>query len=115
MSLVRSPDNTPRRLLHITITEPEALRRCYLPFLRNGGLFVPTTETYSLRQQLFLVLKLPGTTQVQGVLTRVACLTPAQAHDGRIMGVGLAFTEATQSLIGHIESVISMPHEADVV
>lgn len=115
MSQQKSPDNAPRKLLHITITEPEVLRRCYLPFLRNGGLFVPTDEPYSLRQQLFLVLKLPGAMQVQGVLTRVACLTPAQAHDGRVMGVGLAFPEAAQALNNHIESLIAMPPDADVV
>lgn len=84
-------------LLTVHIKDLRVLQRCYLPFLKRGGLFVPGTRSYSLRQRLFLLITLPALPGVAGQMTThalnvtVAWLTPAQAQGGRDMGVGLHF------------------------
>ena len=84
-------------LLSVRVSSLQDLQRCYLPFLRNGGLFIPCEHAYQLRQRVFLILKLPapvgsadsGTTHA--LTTTVAWLTPPEAQDGKGMGVGLHF------------------------
>lgn len=85
------------QFLSVRVSDVQVLQRCYLPFLRNGGLFIPCEHAYQLRQRVFLILKLPapvgltdsGTTHA--LTTTVAWLTPTEAQDGKGMGVGLHF------------------------
>ncbi|MBC54051.1 MAG: hypothetical protein CMQ34_09490 [Gammaproteobacteria bacterium] len=86
-------------LLSVSIDDAQVLQRCYLPFLRNGGLFVPGMHRYPLRQRLCLILKLPppaatapDPARVTYVLmVRVAWLATPEAQGGRGVGVGLHF------------------------
>lgn len=104
-------------LLRISITDPRVLQRCYLPFFRNGGLFIATEQTYQLRQPLFLILNLPTAEGEQvrpahALTATVAWLTPALAQGST--GIGVHFDrevrDAEQSLPDvkkAIESVLS--------
>lgn len=99
------PDDSPGQkpaqnsplLVSVRISDPQVLQRCYLPFLKRGGLFVPGPHVYTLRQRLFLLITLPALSGVAeqdttyALNATVAWLTPAQALDDRGMGVGLHF------------------------
>lgn len=84
-------------LVSVRVTDPRALKSCYLPFLKHGGLFVPGARVYPLRQRLFLLVTLPALPGVSeqdtthALNATVAWLTPALAQDDRGMGVGLHF------------------------
>ena len=42
---MRSPSNKPG-LLTLTIKDKSALYLAYMPFVKNGGLFIPTNSNY---------------------------------------------------------------------
>lgn len=96
-----SPEHSPGQnsplLVSVRITDPRVLQRCYLPFLKRGGLFVPGARACTLRQRLFLRVTLPalpggaGQGTTHALNATVAWLTPALAQDDRGMGVGLHF------------------------
>lgn len=100
-------------MVSVSIADPQILQRCYLPFFRNGGLFIPGRQPYQLRQRLFLILTLPASdsssnTTTHALTATVAWVTPAQAQGGRGMGVGLHFDgEPAGGVKTSIESLLA--------
>jgi len=53
----QSPQAMPVRpsVLSLAIREKAALYSAYMPFLINGGIFVPTNRTYHLGEEIYLI------------------------------------------------------------
>src|SRR5262249_28103925 len=47
-------------LLTLTIKDKSALYLAYMPFVKNGGLFIPTNSNYRLGDEGFMLLNLMG-------------------------------------------------------
>ena len=45
-------------ILSLTIKDRTVLYAAYMPFVRNGGLFVPTNKRYELGEEVFILLAL---------------------------------------------------------
>ena len=45
-------------ILSLTIKDRAVLYAAYMPFVRHGGLFVPTNKKYELGEELFILLSL---------------------------------------------------------
>ena len=45
-------------VLSLTIKDKSALYAAYMPFLNNGGLFIPTKTTFLLGDEVFMLLTL---------------------------------------------------------
>ena len=45
-------------ILSLTIKDKSALYAAYMPFVRNGGLFIPTNKSYGLGDEVFMLLTL---------------------------------------------------------
>ena len=45
-------------VLSLPIKEKSALYAAYMPFLTNGGIFVPTNKSYKLGDEIYLILSL---------------------------------------------------------
>ena len=45
-------------ILSLTIKDKSALYAAYMPFVKGGGLFIPTTKPYHLGDEVFLLLSL---------------------------------------------------------
>ena len=90
-------------LLTLTIKDKSALYLAYMPFVRNGGLFVPTNSSYSLGDEVFMLLNLMGEEERIPVAGRVIWVTPKGAQGKRLAGIGVQFSEqdggATQKKI----------------
>ena len=50
-----SEDNK-RGILSLTIKDRAVLYAAYMPFVRHGGLFVPTNKKYELGEEVFILL-----------------------------------------------------------
>ena len=61
-----------------------------MPFLKNMGLFIPTTKEYEMGDEIFLVLKLIDDEQF-ALAGTVVWVTPADAQSSRTRGVGVEF------------------------
>ena len=78
-------------VMQLVFREKGALYAAYMPFLNDGGLFVPTTRDYRLGDDLYLLLTLPDDPQRYPVAGKVAWITPMNASGGRTQGVGVRF------------------------
>jgi type IV pilus assembly protein PilZ len=95
-------------VIQLVFREKGALYAAYLPILMNGGIFVPTTRSYKLGDDIYLLLSLPDDPQRYPIAGRVAWITPPNASGGRTQGVGVAFPadEKTRALKLKIEQVL---------
>ena len=78
-------------VIQLVFREKGALYAAYIPSLREGGVFVPTSRDYRLGEDIYLLLTLPDDAQRYPVAGKVAWLTPANASGGRTQGVGVSF------------------------
>ena len=56
------PQNSRPGALSLNIREKSILYAAYMPFLKGGGIFIPTTKQYRLGDEIFLLIGLMGDT-----------------------------------------------------
>lgn len=78
-------------VLSLAIKEKSGLYAAYMPFLTNGGIFVPTTKPYRLGDEIYLILSLMDDASKYPVAGKVAWITPAGANQGKAQGIGVHF------------------------
>src|SRR5512137_3162018 len=83
---VRAGANKPG-LLTLTIKDKSALYLAYMPFVKNGGLFIPTNSNYRLGDEVFMLLNLMGEDEKLPVAGRVIWVTPKGAQGKRTAGI----------------------------
>ena len=79
-------------VVQLAIREKAALYAAYMPFVEGGGLFVPTTRTVNLGDELYLILSLMDDPAKLSVTGKVVWITPGGAP-GRQQGLGVQFSK----------------------
>jgi type IV pilus assembly protein PilZ len=82
-----------QRILSFAIKDKSALYASFMPFVKNGGLFIPTTKRYQLGDEIFLLLQLMDEPDRIPVAGRVIWVTPPGAEGNRAVGVGVQFSD----------------------
>ncbi len=80
-------------VLPLTIKDKTALYAAYMPYVRGGGLFVPTSRRYKLGDEVFMLLTLLDSKEKIPVAGQVVWVTPAGAGGNRTAGIGVQFSE----------------------
>jgi len=95
-------------VLSLSIKEKSALFAAYMPFIKGGGLFIPTNKSYKMGEEVFMLLTLMDDPAKLPVSGKVVWLTPAGAHGGRTQGVGVqfAFNESGKLAQNKIEGLL---------
>ena len=87
--------NTPPKhgILSLTIKDKGALFAAYMPYVKHGGLFIPTNKGYKLGEEVFILLKLMDETDKMPVVGKVVWKTPQAAQGNRVSGIGVQFAQ----------------------
>lgn len=93
-------------LLSLTIKEQSVLYSAYMPFLRNGGLFVPTTKNYAIGDEVFMLLNLMDESEKIPITGQVVWITPKQPQGNRVAGIGVQFSDQDSSVNEKIENYL---------
>jgi type IV pilus assembly protein PilZ len=96
-------------VLSLSISSRSALYAAYMPYLKNGGIFLPTVKNYALGDEVFMLLQLmddPAKHPIQG---KVAWITPAGAQRNKAQGIGVHFAndDAGKVLRQKIETILA--------
>ena len=75
----------------------------YVPFLRNGGLFIPTNKRFTLGEEVFVLLALMDEAEKIPITGTVVWVTPKGAQGNRQAGIGVQFSEADFAAATKIE------------
>jgi type IV pilus assembly protein PilZ len=80
-------------ILSLTIRDKNALYAAYMPFIKNGGLFIPTTKIYQLGDEVFMLLTLMEESERIPVAGKIIWITPKGAEGYRSTGIGVQFSD----------------------
>ena len=78
-------------VLSLNINSKSALYAAYMPYLKHGGIFIPTTKQYKLGDEVFMLLTLMNDPSKIPVAGRVVWITPGGAQGGKTQGIGVEF------------------------
>lgn len=94
-------------VLSLSIKEKAALYAAYMPYLKNGGVFVPTTRPYQLGDDVYLILTLLDDPTRIPVAGKVVWMSPA-AGGSKTPGIGVHFPadESGQNARKRIEDAL---------
>lgn len=106
---------THRGVLNVIIADKEALYDSYMSFLRNGGLFIQTSQKYRLGEEVLLLLKLLDQPEKLPVSGKVVWVTPQGAQGSRPAGIGIEFSQEDEALNATIENYLGGALSADRV
>jgi type IV pilus assembly protein PilZ len=90
-------------ILSITIKDLAVLYSAYMPFVENGGLFIPTKKPYELGDEVFVLLSLMNESERLPLACTVVWLTPAGSQGGRAQGIGVKFNDKDNPARSKIE------------
>ena len=96
-------NNNRQGILSLTIKDKAVLYAAYMPFLDNGGIFVPTNKRYSIGDEVFMLLTLMDEPEKIPIAGRVVWITPPGAQGNRQAGVGVQFSEQDATANAKIE------------
>jgi type IV pilus assembly protein PilZ len=82
-----------QRILSFVIKDKNALYAAFMPFIRNGGLFIPTDKRYEIGDEIFLLLRLMDEPERLPVAGKVIWVTPSGAEGNKAVGVGIQFSD----------------------
>ena len=94
-------------ILNLTIKDKAVLYAAYMPFIRDGGLFVPTQKKYSMGDEVFILLQLLEETEKIPVAGKVVWVTPAGAQGNKAAGIGVQFTGDNYVARDKIETMLA--------
>jgi type IV pilus assembly protein PilZ len=96
-----------QEILSLTIRDTSSLYTAYMPFIKNGGLFIPTTKHYRLGDEVFLVLSLMDAKEKLPVAGKVVWITPPSAVGNRSMSLKRTPIPAVGATRGKIETLLA--------
>ncbi|MBJ2350179.1 MULTISPECIES: PilZ domain-containing protein [Pseudomonas] len=100
-------------ILSLTIKDKSVLYAAYMPFIKNGGLFIPTNKNYRLGDEVFMLLSLMDEAEKIPVAGKVIWITPKGAQGNRAAGVGVQFNEGDNSARNQIETHLAGSLKSD--
>jgi len=94
-------------VVSLNYPDKKSLLKAYMPFLKGGGLFLPTSSNHDMNDEIFLLVTLPEDSKPIPVPGTVVWKTPAGAVDSKQQGVGIEFKgREGNSLRNRIEGLV---------
>jgi type IV pilus assembly protein PilZ len=102
-------------ILSLAIKDKAQLYSAYMPFVRGGAIFIPTTKRYSLGDEVFLLLSLLEDKDRLPVAGKVVWITPPGAQGNRAAGIGVQFADSVEAetVKGKIETLLAGTLDSD--
>lgn len=102
-------------ILSLAIKDKAQLYGAYMPFVKGGGIFIPTTKRYSLGDEVFLLLSLLEDKDRLPVAGKVVWVTPPGSQGNRAAGIGVQFADSAEAetVKGKIETLLAGMLDSD--
>jgi type IV pilus assembly protein PilZ len=100
-------------ILSLAIKDKAVLYAAYMPFVQNGGLFIPTKKDYELGDEVFMLLNLMDEAEKIPVAGKVVWITPKGAQGNRAAGIGVQFNDQDDMARSKIETYLAGALQSD--
>lgn len=99
-------------ILSLSIKDKQGLYAAYMPYLTNGGLFIPTDKEYHIGEEVFMLVSLMDDEKMP-IAGKVVWVTPVGAEGGKKPGIGVELTEKHANVVQKIETYLAGAIESD--
>jgi len=104
----------PLGTISLVIKDKEVLYASYMGFLKEGGLFIPTSRVFTMGEELSMFITLMEETQKLPVTGIVVWITPKGAQGNRTPGIGMQFMGDEGKLLKNkIETYLAAAQKSD--
>lgn len=94
--------------ISLKVADINVLYMAYMPYLSDGGIFIPTKNTFSPGDVIRLHVSLPEEVETFNVRSKVVWITPSANQSNKAMGVGVMFHKKEGQRLKHkIETLIA--------
>lgn len=100
-------EKTNQGVLSFSLKDKNALYTSYMPFVKNGGIFIPTTREYEMGAEIFMLLNLMSETERYPINGKVVWKTPIGSDGYRSAGIGIQFSEKDIAVKSRIETYLA--------
>ncbi|MDH5435108.1 MAG: PilZ domain-containing protein [Gammaproteobacteria bacterium] len=108
------PGSSKHGILQLTLKDKSVLYSAYMPFVKNGGLFIPTNKEYQLNDEVFMLLSLMDDKERLPVAGKIVWITPKGAHGNKAKGIGVQFSSQDKGVTrGKIETHLAGTLESE--
>jgi type IV pilus assembly protein PilZ len=94
-------------ILSLTIKDKAVLYAAYMPYVMNGGLFIPTNKSYGIGDEIFVLLNLMEEPEKIPVAGKVVWVTPKGGQGNRSAGIGIQFADENSTAVNKIETYLA--------
>ncbi len=94
-------------ILNLSIQDKAVLYSAYMPFIENGGLFIPTNKDYKLGDEVFVLLSLMEEPEKIPIAGKVVWITPIGAQGSRAAGIGIQLEGGENNVKSRIETYLA--------
>lgn len=108
-----TPPSPRNGILSLTIKDKSVLYAAYMPFVKHGGLFIPTNKSYGLGDEVFMLLNLMDEPEKIPVAGKVIWVTPKGAQGNRAAGIGVQFSDQDNTARSKIETYLAGALKSD--
>lgn len=80
-------------VLSLNIRDKQTLYAAYMPYIKGGGLFVPSHRPHQLGEEIFMLISLlddPNKISIQG---KVVWIAPEGVQGSKVPGIGVQFNQ----------------------
>jgi type IV pilus assembly protein PilZ len=101
-------------MMGVHLADRSALYAAYMPFVENGGLFIPSDENYALGEEVFVLLRLLDEPDKWPLAGKVIWKNPKGSVGNRTPGIGVQFKGADgERLHARIEALLAGSLDSD--
>ena len=102
------PNIGPRNgILSLTIKDKSVLYAAYMPFIKNGAMFIANRTEYDLEDDVFILLSLMDEAEKIPVAGKVVWIARSGVKSPHIPGVGIQFSDPDNIAKDKIETYLA--------
>ena len=94
-------------ILNLSLKDANELYACYMPFVENSGLFIPSRKQFAIGDEVFVLLELMEEPDKLPLTGKVVWVTPKGTSGNRKQGVGIQFPVESGPLVQRIETYLA--------
>ena len=96
-----------RTMIVLTIKDKSTLHNYYMPFIRDGGLFIPNSAEYDLGDEVSIHLNLMDESEQVAVAGKVVWVAKKGVKSPHSPGVGIQFIDPNNMAKDKIETYLA--------
>ena len=94
-------------ILNLAIKDKGVLYQAFMPFIKNGGIFIPTNKAYKMGEEVFMLLSLMNEPEKIPVAGKIIWMTPKGAGTNKVAGIGVQFNDQNENARKKIETFLA--------